>query len=254
MPAETPPAGKPLRLQAYLARAGVASRRASEALIDAGRVAVNGHTVTVQGSQVVPGRDRVTVDGEAVELAGAAWVAIHKPAGYVSTRSDTFGRQTVYDLIPAQFHSLFHVGRLDRDSEGLLLLTNEGGVANRLTHPRYGVEKEYLADVQGSPSAGALRQLREGVELDDGTARALRAERLHQVGDDVFRVRLVLQEGRKREVRRMFDAVGHPVRRLQRERFGPIGLGELPSGRWRVLSRVEVGSLRAAASTRGAGT
>lgn len=240
------PGGKPVRLQAFLARAGVASRRASEGLIAAGRVAVNGRVVTVPGTQVVAGRDRVQVDGRTVERAETRWVAFHKPPGYVTTREDPFGRRTVYDLLPPEMHALFHVGRLDRDSEGLLLLSNDGVLANRLVHPRFGVHKEYEADVEGKPSAAALRQLTDGVELDDGIARAVEVQRLHQTGEDRFRVRLLLAEGRKREVRRMLEAVGHPVRRLRRLRFGPIRLGELPSGKWRVLGDVEVASLRAA--------
>lgn len=238
--------GKPVRLQAFLARAGVASRRASERLIAEGRVSVNGHAVTTPGTQVVPGRDEVQVDGRAVELSETIWVALHKPRGYVTTRDDPYGRRTVYELLPPQLQSLFHVGRLDRDSEGILLLSNDGVLANRMLHPRFGVTKEYEADVRGRPTAGALRQLVEGVELEDGVAKAESAERLHQSGEDLFRVRITLAEGKKREVRRMLDAVGHPVARLRRLRFGPVRLGELPSGRWRVLGDAEVESLRAA--------
>lgn len=238
--------GGPIRLQVYLARAGVASRRGGEELIRQGRVAVNGTTVTTLGTRVSPGRDRVEVDGEAVELSPRTWLALHKPKGYVTTRDDPFGRPTVYDLLPEHFHDLFHVGRLDRDSEGLLLLTNDGALANRLLHPRFGTTKEYLADVTGRPTREALYRLVDGIELEDGVAHAVSAERLHALDPDTFRVRLVLREGRKREVRRMLAEIGHPVRRLVRHRFGPVELKELPSGRWRVLAPVEVEGLRRA--------
>ncbi|MDQ3556491.1 MAG: rRNA pseudouridine synthase [Gemmatimonadota bacterium] len=241
---QRPEGGRPIRLQVYLARAGVASRRASEELIAQGRVSVNGSTVTVPGTQVTPGRDRVEMDGEAVQLAETLWVALHKPRGYVSTRDDPFDRKTVYELLPPNFASLFHVGRLDRDSEGLLLLSNDGALAHQLLHPSFGTTKEYEADVRGRPHSSILHQLTRGVELEDGVASAVSVDRLHQVDDDVFRIRLVLAEGKKREVRRMLEAVGHPVVRLRRLRFGPVNLGELPSGRWRVLGDAEVASLR----------
>ncbi len=240
--------GRPLRLQVYLARAGVASRRASEELIAAGRVSVNGASVTAPGTKVIPGRDRVEVDGEPVEPEERRWVALHKPRGYVVSRDDPYDRRTVYDLLPENFHSLFHVGRLDRDSEGLLLLSNDGPLAHRLLHPRFGTTKEYLVDVEGKPGSRTLRALVEGVELDDGRASAESAERLHQVDVDAFRLRIVMREGRRREVRRMLEALGHPARRLRRERFGPVRLGELPPGRWRVLGDAEVKSLQQSAS------
>lgn len=236
----------PVRLQAFLARAGVASRRASEELILQGRVRVNGTVVSILGSKVDPAEDRVEVDGEQVKTEALTWVALHKPRGYVTSRTDPFGRPTIYTLLPERFHSLFHVGRLDRDSEGLLLLTNDGETANRLLHPRYGTTKEYLVDAVGKLEGEAIHQLTHGVQLDDGPARAERVERLHQVDNDVFRIRMVLREGRKREIRRMCEAVGHPVRRLLRRRFGPIELGELPAGRWRVVSPAELGMLRTA--------
>lgn len=235
--------GEEVRLQAYLARAGVASRRASEELIAQGRVFVNGASVTAPGTKVRPGVDRVEVDGEPVEAQPITWVALHKPRGYVTTRHDPYGRRTVYDLIPEKYHGLFHVGRLDRDSEGVLLLTNDGDTANRMLHPAHGVTKEYLADVQGKPASDALRQLVEGVELEDGVAHAESAKRLHQVDENVFRVGVVLREGKKREVRRMLDAVGHPVKRLIRKRFGPVELGELPAGKWRVVLPAELGEI-----------
>jgi 23S rRNA pseudouridine2605 synthase len=235
--------GEPVRLQAFLARAGVASRRASEELIAQGRVSVNGHVVTAPGTKVRPGADRVAVDGMDVAPSEPVWIALHKPKGYVTTRNDNYGRRTIYDLVPERYHSLFHVGRLDRDSEGLLLLTNDGETANRLLHPRYGTTKEYLADVQGKPGNDALHHLVQGVELEDGVAQAEEVKRLHQTDVDTFRVRIVLREGKKREVRRMLEAVGHPVVRLIRRRFGPVELGELPEGKWRILSARELASV-----------
>jgi 23S rRNA pseudouridine2605 synthase len=239
------PRGGELRLQAYLARAGVASRRASEELIAAGRVKVNGAVVSAPGSKVRPGHDKVLVDGSPVEQVGITWVALHKPRGFVTTRIDPYSRRTVYELLPEKYHTLFHVGRLDRDSEGVLLLTNDGETANRMLHPSFGTTKEYLVDVYGQPPSEVIAQLLKGVELADGVAKAEEVQRLHQTGEDTFRLRIVLREGKKREIRRMMDAVGHPVHRLLRKRFGPVELGELPSGKWRVVSPVEISSLNA---------
>lgn len=246
--------GESIRLQAFLAKAGVASRRASETLIASGRVFVNGVSVTTQGIKVRPGHDRVEVDGEPVELAPTTWLALHKPRGYVTTRQDPYGRRTVYELIPPRYHSLFHVGRLDRDSEGLLLLTNDGPLANRMLHPSFGTTKEYLVDAVGQLTMDSVRRLIEGVELEDGVARAESVDRLHRVDEGVFRVRMIMQEGKKREVRRMLEAVGHPVRRLIRRRFGPVELGELPSGHWRVVAPVELASLRTPAAKKRTGS
>ena len=237
-----------MRLQKYLSRAGVASRRAAEQMIRDGRVRVNGEIVREMGVTVEPD-DRVVVDGRAVSPEPPVWVALHKPPGYVTTRDDPQGRPTVYDLLPERFASLFHVGRLDLDSEGLLLLTNEGGVANRLMHPSHEVDRVYRVDVEGTLSRQERRSLLDGVELRDGLARAHEVE---VVAEDPAgrgrrpgtRVRVVMREGRKREVRRLFDAIGHPVHRLVRERLGPIALGELPSGEWRELTSSEVEALR----------
>lgn len=244
-PAKNTP-GEPLRLQVYLARAGVASRRASEDLVRAGRVAIDGNTVTELGTKVVPGEQRVTFDGKVVELSPLMWIALHKPRGYVTTRDDPRGRRTVYDLLPERLHHLFHVGRLDRQSQGLLLFTNDGPGANRLLHPRYGTTREYYADVEGVPDEDTLQRLVEGVELEDGPAHAEEVQLMREAGDDRTRVRIILREGRNREVRRMFDAVGHPVHRLLRRRFGPVRLDHLAPGRWRSLSGDEVESLREA--------
>lgn len=227
-----------IRLQKHLARAGVASRRGAEQVIAAGRVRINGEVVRELGTRVDPEHDRVEVDGRPVEVAPARWVALYKPRGYVCTRRDPQGRRTVYDLLPAEMGALFTVGRLDADSEGLLLLTNDGDAANRLLHPRYGVQREYVALVVGNPGPQAVKRLREGVDLEDGSARAEDATLIDT--EDGVAVRLVLTEGRKREVRRMLAAVGHPVRRLTRIRYDGVGLGPLDPGRWRMLDRREI--------------
>lgn len=237
-----------MRLQKYLSRAGVASRRAAEQMIRDGRVRVNGEVVREMGVRV-EADDRVVVDGRPVAPDPPLWVMLHKPAGYVTTRDDPQGRPTVYDLLPARLAGLFHVGRLDLDSEGLLLLTNEGGVANRLMHPSGEVDRVYRVDVEGTLSRSERASLLEGVRLEDGPARAHEVEVLGEGplspgGGPGTRVRVVMREGRKREVRRLFDAVGHPVRRLVRERLGPVSLGELPEGEWRELSAEEVEALR----------
>jgi 23S rRNA pseudouridine2605 synthase len=237
-----------VRLQKYLSRAGVASRRAAERMIRDGRVRVNADVVREMGVRVET-EDRVYVDGREVSPEAPVWVILNKPPGYVTTRDDPRGRPTVYDLLPARFESLFHVGRLDMDSEGLLLLTNEGGVANRLMHPSGGVDRVYRVDVEGTPSDGVLARLLAGVELEDGRARVHAVELLAASTDltegSDARLVVVMREGRKREVRRLMDAVGHPVRRLVRERLGPVALGELPAGEWRELTAAEVEALRA---------
>lgn len=239
-----------MRLQKFLSRAGIASRRRSERLMEAGRVKVNGSVVTELGARVDPDRDRVEVDGRRVELAPPIWLALHKPRGYVTTRKDPRGRPTVYELIPPRHHGLFYVGRLDYTSEGLLLFTNQGDVANRLLHPSFGVERVYDVRVDGTLAEEDLAALRAGVELEDGPARAKRVERLATRREGRDRVRLTLEEGRKREVRRMLRAVGHPVRRLVRVRYGPIRLAGLPSGEWRELTPEEIRRLDPAAKRR----
>lgn len=234
-----------MRLQKFLSRAGVASRRAAESLILEGRVRVNDEVVTELGTRVDPDSDRVSVDGRRVVLARPVWLALHKPRGYVSTRSDPQGRKTIYDLVPERFRGLFHVGRLDVDSEGLLLLTNQGDVANRLLHPRHGVERVYDVVVDGALEEADTRRLLDGVELEDGIARAVAVQRRSAPRPGLDRVRITMREGRKREVRRMFLALGHPVRRLVRLRYGPIRLARLAPGEWRRLSAEEVRALDA---------
>ncbi len=233
------------RLQKYLSQAGVASRRKAEELILAGRVRVNGTVVRELGSKVEAGRDAVEVDGRRVESAETVWLALHKPRGYVTTRQDPEGRPTVYELVPPEHHGLFYVGRLDYDSEGLVLLTNEGEVANRLMHPRYGTERVYEVEIAGEVSAAALRQLRTGVELEDGPARVESAVRVKGAPGRT-RLRVTLLEGRNREVRRMFRVLGHRVERLVRVSYGPVRLGQLAPGAWRRLTANEMLSLSAA--------
>lgn len=235
---------EPIRLQKFLSQAGVASRRASEDLITAGRVSVNGKVVTELGTRVDPDRDRVEVDGREVAAAEKLWIALHKPRGYVVSRHDPQGRPTIYELIPEGFSGLFHVGRLDFDSEGLILLTNDGDAANRLLHPRYEMDRVYDVGVKGRVSDETIELLLSGVELEDGPARAIEVKRRPSPGPGADRLLVTMREGRKREVRRLFEAVGHPVRRLIRKRFGPIELGTLRSGRWRRLSAWELTALR----------
>ncbi len=230
------------RLQKFIARAGVASRRRAEMLIVSGRVRVNGRPATVLGTRVRPEVDEVVVDGVRVRPGPVRWVMLNKPAGFLTTRHDDRGRDTVYDLLPASLRGLVHVGRLDRATEGLLLLTNDGEGANMLAHPRYRVEREYRARVGGLPSRDVLRRLVSGVKLEDGLARARRARVLARDPPCAV-LQLVLTEGRKREVRRMCRAVGHPVQRLERLRFGPIRLKGLARGKWRELAKAEVAAL-----------
>ncbi len=236
----SPEAG-PVRLNKVLASAGLGSRRAVEELVVAGRVSVNGRTVSDLGRRVDPEGDRVEVDGSRVVLDQRRryWL-LNKPAGVVTTASDPEGRPTVVQLVP-EHPRVFPVGRLDRETEGLLLLTNDGDLAYRLTHARFGVEKRYLAEVDRLP-AGALVRLRQGVELGDGPARAERARAVAGSGRRQM-VEVVLVEGRNREVRRMLDAVGAPARRLVRTAVGPLQLRGLAPGEHRALRPEEVRSL-----------
>ncbi|MCO8128231.1 rRNA pseudouridine synthase [Acidimicrobiia bacterium EGI L10123] len=232
---------EPERLQKILARVGIASRRVVEEMIEDGRVVVNGEVAEL-GQRADPDVDAIEVDGVLVGVRpDTVWYLLNKPAGVVSTASDPQGRPTVVQLVPEE-PRVFPVGRLDAETEGLLLLTNDGEVTHRLTHPSYGVEKEYLAHVEGTPARGALRRLREGVELEDGiTAPATAA----MVSPGV--VRLVIHEGRNRQVRRMCEAIGHPVVRLVRTRIGPLVDTTLGPGEWRPLRQDEVRALERAA-------
>ena len=226
-----------MRLQKFLSNAGAASRREAERLIVAGRVRINGSTVTELGTRVDPQEDVVELDGETIRLDAPRWVLYHKPAGVLTTRSDPGGGRTVYDELPDDMAGLRYVGRLDRGTEGLLLFTNEGDVLHRLTHPSFEVEREYWAKVKGTPDSATLERLCRGVMLEDGPAKARRA--WHPRGAPPDEMRLILTEGRKREVRRLLLEVGHPVLRLRRERYGPVQLGTLEVGAWRVLTETE---------------
>ena len=233
------------RLQRSLARAGLGSRRACEELIAAGRVSVGGREATL-GDRVDPARDEVRVDGRKVSVdPGLRYLAMHKPRGVTTTMRDPHAERDLSRFLP-KGPRVFPVGRLDRDTEGLLLLTNDGELAHRLTHPRYAVEKEYLVEVDGAPSSRQLGRLRRGVELDDGVARAVEA-RIAGGSKGRGAVRLVMVEGRKREVRRMLEAVGLPVRRLVRTRVGPVRLGRLKPGELRELEPEDVRAMYRAA-------
>jgi 23S rRNA pseudouridine2605 synthase len=235
------------RLQKVLARAGFGSRRLCELLIEDERVTVNGE-VAVFGRRVDPEHDRVAVDGIPVTVReGIVHYLLNKPRGAVTTASDPQGRPTVVALVPAE-PRVFPVGRLDADTEGLLLLTNDGDLTHRLTHPSFGVEKEYLAEVEGAPSPGTLRRLRQGIELEDGMTAPARVAR---VGERALRI--TIHEGRNRQVRRMCAAVGHPVVRLVRTRIGPLTDRRLKPGGWRELTSAEVRSLQEAVGPDAAG-
>jgi 23S rRNA pseudouridine2605 synthase len=232
-----------VRLQKVLAAAGVASRRASEILIDRGRVEVNGHVVTEQGLRVDPDRDVIRVDGARIPPPRRhVYLVVNKPRGVISTMSDPEGRPTLTDLIEKRKERLFHVGRLDTDTEGLIILTNHGEFAHRLAHPSYEVEKTYLAEVEGVVDAATLKRLRHGVTLDDGPVHPDKVT-VTSRGAAKSLVEVTLHEGRNHVVRRMFDAVGHPVRRLSRTRIGPVRLGQLAQGASRELTSAELGAL-----------
>jgi len=232
-----------IRLQKVLAEAGIASRRAAEALIEAGRVSVDGQVVRVQGMRVDPQRVVVRVDGERIPVkAGQVYVAVNKPEGTVSTMSDPQGRPCLGDLVADRPERLFHVGRLDIDTEGLILLTNDGDMAHRLAHPSFEVPKVYRAVVRGRVPRDLGRTLRAGVELDDGPV-AVDAFRVVGESNGQSQIELTIHSGRNRVVRRLLEQVGHPVTRLARLEFGPIRLGRLKPGGLRVLSRHEVGAL-----------
>lgn len=231
-----------VRLQKFLAEAGVASRRAGEQLILAGRVAVNGEVVRQLGTKVDPERDRVTVDGKTVHAQRKLYLALHKPRGCVCSRADEHGRATIYELLPKEWQTVYSVGRLDFASEGLLFLTNDGQFALRLTHPRYGVRKRYVATVDGRADDEMLRRFEHGIWHNGEKLKAERA-RLVSEGQAQSVVELELAEGRNREVRRLFESQGLTVRRLVRIQIGKIKLGELKPGRWRTLTATEIKTL-----------
>jgi 23S rRNA pseudouridine2605 synthase len=231
-----------LRLQKYLADAGIASRRSGEKFILDGRVAVNGEVIRTLGTKVDPVHDHVTVDGSPVRARRKLYVALHKPRGCVCSRKDELDRPTVYALLPKEWTNLYSVGRLDYDTEGLLFLTNDGEFALHLTHPRYRVSKTYRAVVDGRVEAESLEQFRRGVFHQN---EKLKAERVRLISSNASRsvVELELAEGKNREVRRLFESQGRTVTRLQRTQIGRIKLGELKSGRWRALTEPEINSL-----------
>ncbi len=245
---EIPQQPFPMRLQKFLARAGVASRRGSEDLMTAGRVSVNGEVVTELGSKVDPKVDIVCVDGREVHLAdGAVYLMLNKPSGYLTTMRDPQGRQCVASLVPKdRYPGLYPVGRLDRDTTGLLLFTTDGDMGQHLLHPKHHVSKTYRAHVDGIPSEGQLNELREGIMLDDGPCQPADVVLDRKRKDNTADITICIREGRKRQVKRMCSAIHHPVLELHRDIFGPLKLGDLEVGKWRMLSKDEVAALRRA--------
>ena len=237
-----------VRLQKLLAQSGVASRRKCEELMLAGLVEVDGEVVSRLGTKVDPTTAVIRVEGRRLPpVSPHVYLALNKPRGVVSTMSDPEGRRTLQDLVTDRPERLFHVGRLDTDTEGLILLTNDGDFAQRVAHPSYELQKTYVAEVDGVMEKATARQLRSGVELDDGPVTVSRARLVAGAADRSI-VELVIHEGRNRIVRRLLDEVGHPVRRLTRTQFGPVTLGSLKSGELRELTLDELGELLEAAS------
>jgi pseudouridine synthase len=240
-----------IRLQRVLSQSGVASRRAAEQLMREGRVSVNGRTVTELGTKADAERDDIRVDGRRIRAAERKrYLLLNKPRGYVSTRSDPQRRPTVIDLLKGVREYVYPVGRLDYDSEGLLLLTNDGELAARLTHPRHGIERVYEARVRGVPDRREMARLANGVVIDGrrtAPARARLARAIDAASGPQAIIELTLHEGRKRQARRMCEAIGHPVVRLRRVRIGPIGDERLKTGHWRELTRQEIEKLKKAA-------
>jgi 23S rRNA pseudouridine2605 synthase len=234
------------RLNKFLARAGVGSRRHCDDLILRGRVAVDGRVVRELGTKVEPGRQQVSVDGQPLRAERPVYWLVHKPRGYLSTNFDPAGRPRVVDLVPHVAQRVYTVGRLDEDSEGLMLLTNDGELANRLMHPRFGVEKTYHVQVAGRPEREDLRQLLKGVWLSEGHVRARRVRRLKGQGESTW-LEVVLSEGKNREIRRMLARLGHKVLRLRRVAIGPVLLGHLAPGKSRPLRGAVLDRLRRAA-------
>jgi 23S rRNA pseudouridine2605 synthase len=239
-----------MRINKFLASTGTWSRRGSEALIQAGRVRIDGEIVREQGVQVDPERHVVEVDGKRVEPSPTHWIALHKPPGVVCTRSDPRGRPTVYQHLRPEHGELFHVGRLDLMSEGLLLLTNDGDLAQSLLHPSSEVRRRYEVTTHGALPPDLAAALETGVQLEDGVARAERVRVRHGPGPKQHVVELTLREGRNREVRRLMKTLGIKIDALCRVAFGPIELGRLQPGRWRALSTGELRSLRKLAKRR----
>jgi pseudouridine synthase len=231
-----------VRLQKFLAEAGVASRRASEGFIRQGRVSVNGKTITELGTKVDPLHDKIAVDGKPMRQKRKLYIALNKPRGFMCTKAADDDRPKVGELLPAEWTDLVTVGRLDYDSEGLLFLTNDGDFCLKLTHPRYGVRKVYIAKVDGKVEPPTLRKLTEGILHDGETLKAQRAT-IIRAGKNGSIVELELSEGKNREIRRLFESQNIRVLRLQRTQIGRIKLGELPEGKWRALTEPEIKSL-----------
>ena len=228
-----------IRLQKWLSQAGVASRRKAEELIQAGQVAVNGIVTTELGARADTSRDKVTVNGKPCEINSArVYIALHKPEGVITTVTDPFNRPTVMDYIPADLHC-FPVGRLDYDTSGLLILTNDGEMAERLAHPKYEVTKTYVATVKGIPSNESLSNFRSGLIIDGQRTAPCDIEIIKK--EPNAKIRIKLREGRNRQVRKMCEAIGHPVLSLKRVEVGPVKLGNLDKGQWRYLTAAEIG-------------
>jgi 23S rRNA pseudouridine2605 synthase len=230
------------RLQKYLADAGVASRRASEEIIASGRVTVNGKVVQELGTKVDLAKDKVAVDGRPVRPKRKIYAALHKPKGYLCTKRDPEGRRTIGALVPAEWDNLQSVGRLDKESEGLIFLTNDGEFSLKLTHPRYGIRKKYVVSVLGKVEPSLLSRFLAGIE-DAGELLKVTKGRILSANNSRSVVELELAEGKNREIRRLFAAVDLEIERLQRVSIGPIKLGELPAGKWRILTETEIKSL-----------
>jgi pseudouridine synthase len=232
------------RIQKILAKAGVASRREAERMVIEGRVMVNGEVIKTLGFKADPSKDHIKVDGKRINaFEPKVMLLLNKPRGYLSTVKDPKGRPTVFDLLRNVKWRIYPVGRLDFDAEGLLLLTNDGGLAHLLSHPRFSIPKTYLVKVTGVPEEKKLTRLKMGVMLEDGRAKALSSTLLRQ-GEKNSWVRVVVTEGRNRLVKRMFSAIGHPVLKLKRIEYGPIQLGDLPFGQFRYLTSEEMEKLK----------
>ena len=237
---------KEIRLSVFLSKASVASRRGAEKMIQEGRVSVNGNTVTKPETRVLFGRDHVKVDGKLIhKLAPFVYLALNKPVGYVTTAKDPQGRKTVFDLLKRVKIVVEPVGRLDFDSEGLLIFTNDGDLTNKLTNPRYKVPKTYRIKVAGIPETESLTKLRQGVRLDKRKTKPAKIKRIKRT-DNYTWFRITIYEGKYRQVRRMFKSIGHTVVRLKREKFGPVQLEDIKPGRFRYLRQDEIDQLRKA--------
>ncbi len=233
--------GEIVRLQKYIAMSGAASRRAAEQMIDEGRVKVNGELVREQGVKVEVGNDQVELDGELLKVTNKKiYIALNKPAGYVTTVKDQFDRPTVMDLVEKEIHTrIFPVGRLDYETEGLLIMTNDGDWANKVSHPRFECSKKYYAVLKGVLTIPELNRIRRGVVIDGRKTRPAQCE-IMEIDMGMTLVEITIHEGRNRQVRKMFEAVGHEVKALRRDRVGNIELGNLPEGRWRYLTSGEI--------------